>query len=109
MAGIGETNSGSDHPNPTQPQSHPAITPLTDLFPRQPGASNPNRSHPDHSQCVPRNALARHSLDQELAEVKESTLWSGRSSPDDEASQVQTNGDLRSWVDPCTNAPPTAH
>jgi hypothetical protein len=29
--------------------------------------------------------------------------------PDDEASQVQTNGDLRSWVDPCTNAPPTAH
>jgi hypothetical protein len=25
------------------------------------------------------------------------------------ASQVQTNGDLRSWVDPCTNAPPTAH
>jgi hypothetical protein len=33
---IGETNSGSDHPNPTQPQSHPAITPSTDLLPSQP-------------------------------------------------------------------------
>jgi len=42
-------------------------------------------------------------LDQELAEVKESTLWSGRSSPDDEASQVQVNQDFRSWGDPCTN------
>ena len=43
-------------------------------------------------------------MDQELAEVKESTLWSGRSSPDDEASQVQAKPDLRSWVAPCTNA-----
>jgi hypothetical protein len=30
---IGETNSGSDHPNPTQPQSHPAVTPSTELLP----------------------------------------------------------------------------
>ena len=32
--GIGHSNSGSDHPNPTQPQSHPAVTPSTDLLPR---------------------------------------------------------------------------
>ena len=30
---IGETSSGSDHPNPTRPQSHPAFTPSTDLLP----------------------------------------------------------------------------
>jgi hypothetical protein len=34
--GIGHSNSGSDHPNPTQPQSHPAVTPSTDLLPSQP-------------------------------------------------------------------------
>ena len=33
---IGETNSGSDYPTPTQPQSHPAVTPSTDLLPSQP-------------------------------------------------------------------------
>ena len=33
--GIGETSSGSDHPNHTQPQSHPAATPSTDLLPSQ--------------------------------------------------------------------------
>jgi hypothetical protein len=36
LKSMGETNSGSDHPNPTQPQSHPAVTPSTDLLPSQP-------------------------------------------------------------------------
>ena len=35
LEGIGHSNSGSDHPNPTQPQSHPAVTPSTDLLPSQ--------------------------------------------------------------------------
>ena len=36
LRGIGHSNSGSDHPNPTTPQSHPAVTPSTDLLPSQP-------------------------------------------------------------------------
>ncbi len=36
VLGIGSSNSGSDYPNPTQPQSHPAATPSTDLLPSQP-------------------------------------------------------------------------
>ena len=36
VLGIGSSNSGSDHPNPTQPLSHPAVTPSTDLLPSAP-------------------------------------------------------------------------
>ena len=36
VLGVGHSSCGSDHPNPTQPQSHPAVTPSTHLLPSQP-------------------------------------------------------------------------
>jgi hypothetical protein len=44
VAGVGNSNCGSDHPIPTSSRSHPDINPSTDLFPSQ---------SPGHSARIP--------------------------------------------------------
>ena len=44
--GVGHSSCGSDHPNPTQPQSHPAVTPSTHLLPSQPARAFRPETHP---------------------------------------------------------------
>ena len=46
VAGVGNSNCGSDHPIPTSSRSHPDINPSTDLFPSQsPGHSARKPTH----------------------------------------------------------------
>ena len=60
---IGETSSGSDHPNPTQPQSTTAGTPSTDLLPSQPQghfAETPNPRQTTPPQRPGSHHLSHH-------------------------------------------------